>query len=101
MTVEHNRVRERAYQLWEEAGRTGVPEDHWLRAERDLEEELRNAVPIAGKEGQPGWVPFLDGRGRLRTGRPFERSALAGRSKGKRQLAAKLQVLEHFQPADV
>ena len=31
-----DRIRKRAYQLWEEAGRSGHPDDHWLQAEREL-----------------------------------------------------------------
>jgi Protein of unknown function (DUF2934) len=30
------RIRARAYELWEHAGRTGDPLDHWLKAEREL-----------------------------------------------------------------
>jgi hypothetical protein len=30
------RVRERAYQIWEGNGREGKPEQHWLQAEREL-----------------------------------------------------------------
>src|SRR4051812_10564695 len=29
-------VRVRAYELWEEAGHTGSPEEHWFRAEHEL-----------------------------------------------------------------
>ncbi len=30
------RVRERAYEIWESEGRSGNPEDHWSRAEQEL-----------------------------------------------------------------
>src|ERR1700736_4282562 len=30
------RIRERAYQIWEGNGRDGSPEEHWLQAEREL-----------------------------------------------------------------
>src|ERR1700687_1684013 len=30
------RIRERAYQLWEGNGREGNPEEHWLQAEREV-----------------------------------------------------------------
>jgi hypothetical protein len=30
------RVRQRAYEIWEREGRSGDPEDHWTRAEREL-----------------------------------------------------------------
>ena len=32
------RVRERAYQIWEREGATGDPEDHWYSAERELKD---------------------------------------------------------------
>jgi hypothetical protein len=30
------RIRERAYEIWESEGRSGAPEDHWSRAEQEL-----------------------------------------------------------------
>lgn len=30
------KIRVRAYELWERQGRTGDPEDHWREAEREL-----------------------------------------------------------------
>ena len=36
MNTLEDRIRRRAYQLWEEAGRSGQPDDHWLQAEREL-----------------------------------------------------------------
>jgi Protein of unknown function (DUF2934) len=38
MDTLEDRIRRRAYELWEQAGRTGDPEDHWLRAEREMSE---------------------------------------------------------------
>lgn len=38
MDTLQDRIRRRAYELWEQAGRTGDPEDHWLRAEREMSE---------------------------------------------------------------
>jgi hypothetical protein len=53
-------IRRRAYELWEEAGRSGFPQDHWLRAEREVssdrdrsEATLEEANPteaVAAKE---------------------------------------------------
>jgi hypothetical protein len=43
------RVRERAYQIWERDGGSGDPEDHWYRAER----ELKNASAGPHNPGQP------------------------------------------------
>src|SRR5215213_11840736 len=34
-----DRIRRRAYQLWQQAGCTGDAEDHWFRAERELEDD--------------------------------------------------------------
>ena len=36
MDSREDRVRRRAYELWEEAGRSGDPEDRWFRAEREV-----------------------------------------------------------------
>jgi Protein of unknown function (DUF2934) len=34
-----DRIRKRAYEIWEHAGRSGDPEDHWLEAEREIKGE--------------------------------------------------------------
>ena len=37
--AQDQRIRERAYQLWEQEGRQhGVPDDHWHRARREIEQ---------------------------------------------------------------
>src|SRR3712207_8369354 len=36
-TSQDERIRQRAYEIWEREGRTGNPEDHWFRAERELD----------------------------------------------------------------
>ncbi len=36
MNTLEDRIRCRAYEVWEAAGQTGTPEDHWLEAEREL-----------------------------------------------------------------
>ncbi len=39
-TAQDQRIRERAYQLWEQEGRQhGAPDDHWHRARREVEQE--------------------------------------------------------------
>jgi hypothetical protein len=38
------RIRRRAYEIWESEGRSGDPEDHWVQAER----ELRDSAPQSG-----------------------------------------------------
>jgi Protein of unknown function (DUF2934) len=32
-------IRQRAYEIWESEGRTGNPEDHWFRAQRELDDQ--------------------------------------------------------------
>jgi hypothetical protein len=37
MGIDHiERIRERAYQIWEGNGREGNPDEHWLQAEREV-----------------------------------------------------------------
>jgi hypothetical protein len=31
-----NKIRERAYETWQQQGYSGLPEDHWLAAEREF-----------------------------------------------------------------
>ncbi len=38
-TSHDEKIRQRAYEIWEREGRTGNPEDHWFRAQRELDEE--------------------------------------------------------------
>ena len=44
---QQERVRRRAYELWEQEGRAGDPENHWLRAERELKELAQETGGIA------------------------------------------------------
>ena len=54
-TGQDKRIRQRAYEIWEREGRTGNPEDHWFRAERELADQgqersdttVENAPPAA------------------------------------------------------
>lgn len=39
MDQREERIRTRAYEVWERQGRRGNPEDHWLEAERALKAE--------------------------------------------------------------
>ena len=41
--VLEQRIRARAYEIWEQNGRSGDPEDNWLRAERELAEDDHRA----------------------------------------------------------
>ena len=38
VTSQDDRIRQRAYEIWEDEGRDGNPDDHWTRAERELSE---------------------------------------------------------------
>jgi hypothetical protein len=38
-TSQDERIRQRAYEIWESEGRTGNPEDHWFRAEHELAQQ--------------------------------------------------------------
>ncbi|QRM35347.1 DUF2934 domain-containing protein (plasmid) [Microvirga sp. VF16] len=57
-TRQDERIRQRAYEIWEREGRTGNPEDHWFRAERELADQgqersaatVENAPPAAVTE---------------------------------------------------
>ena len=48
-TSQDERVRQRAYEIWENEGRTGNPEDHWFRAEQELADQgqERSDAPVA------------------------------------------------------
>jgi Protein of unknown function (DUF2934) len=46
MDDREEKIRVRAYEIWEHQGQTGDPEDHWLEAERELKaEEEARATP--------------------------------------------------------
>jgi len=41
------RIRARAYELWEAAGQSGDPQEHWLRAERECAKAADGKSPGA------------------------------------------------------
>jgi hypothetical protein len=50
------RVRERAYKIWEENGRPDGREiEHWLQAERDLSRDRGQAPDISSSEEEGGF----------------------------------------------
>ena len=57
-TGQDERIRQRAYEIWEREGRSGNPEDHWFRAERELADQgqersdatVESAPPVAAVE---------------------------------------------------
>jgi Protein of unknown function (DUF2934) len=48
-----DRIRRRAYEIWEQDGRRGDPEEHWLRAERELKELPQENRGIAAETVLP------------------------------------------------
>ena len=38
-TSQEEKIRQRAYEIWEREGRTGNPEDHWFRAQQELDDQ--------------------------------------------------------------
>jgi hypothetical protein len=52
MTIEHQRIQERAYALWVDEGRAhGRADDYWLRAERELN-YVGRTTPVEANENQ-------------------------------------------------
>ena len=57
-TSQDEKIRQRAYESWESEGRTGSPEDHWFRAQRELDDQgqehsdatVEDAPPAAAAE---------------------------------------------------
>ena len=44
MDEREEKIRSRAYEIWERQGRTGDPQDHWLEAEREIRAQEDRAV---------------------------------------------------------
>ncbi|PVE20412.1 DUF2934 domain-containing protein [Microvirga sp. KLBC 81] len=57
-TRHDEKIRQRAYEIWESEGRTGDPEEHWFRAQRELDDQgqersvptVADASPAAAAE---------------------------------------------------
>jgi hypothetical protein len=47
------RIRQRAYEIWESEGRGGNPEDHWVRAEQDLADTRQESVDTVEETASP------------------------------------------------
>ena len=67
-TSQDEKIRQRAYDIWEREGRASNPEDHWFRAQRELDDQgqersdatVEDAPPAAAAEASPaasGEVP--------------------------------------------
>jgi hypothetical protein len=66
MQTREEDIRLRAYELWEQAGRTGSSEQHWLQAERELEflqntAEALNEPPRQADASMPGDADEVQG----------------------------------------
>jgi hypothetical protein len=51
-TSQDERIRQRAYEIWESEGHTGNPDDHSVRAERELTDQEKERSVATG-EGAP------------------------------------------------
>ena len=45
MSVLEDKIRQRAYELWEQSGKTGSEMDFWLQAEQEIGEEKSREPP--------------------------------------------------------
>jgi hypothetical protein len=53
MNDSQEKVRVKAYEIWERQGRTGNPEDHWHQAERELRDERGLTEAIEDRADAP------------------------------------------------
>ena len=59
-TGQDEKIRQRAYEIWENEGSSGDPEDHWFRAKRELADQgqersdatVEDAPPAAAVEAE-------------------------------------------------
>jgi Protein of unknown function (DUF2934). len=59
--IAQDRIRDRAYRLWDEAGQPeGREDEFWYRAERELAEE--DEVDTSEAAADPGQPPLVSGR---------------------------------------
>jgi hypothetical protein len=47
------RIRQRAYEIWESEGRTGSPEEHWFRAQRELDQQGQERSDATMEDAPP------------------------------------------------
>jgi Protein of unknown function (DUF2934) len=52
-TSQDEKIRQRAYEIWEREGRTGNPEDHWFRAQRKLDDQGQERSDATVKDAPP------------------------------------------------
>jgi hypothetical protein len=57
VTDRDQRIRERAYRIWEEEGQPeGRQEEHWRRAEAEISEEEAQSLSPSGRAGVPSEI---------------------------------------------
>jgi hypothetical protein len=54
--VSEESIRQRAYDIWENEGRAGDPQDHWYRAERELSQSRQEQSFATVEEAPAGAV---------------------------------------------
>jgi hypothetical protein len=47
-------IRQKAYEIWEREGRSGDPQDHWYRAERELNDTAQEQSEATVESAPPG-----------------------------------------------
>jgi hypothetical protein len=52
-TSQDEKIRQRAYEIWESEGRTGNPEDHWFRAQRELDDQVQERSDAMVEDAPP------------------------------------------------
>jgi hypothetical protein len=52
-TSQDETIRQRAYEIWESEGRTGNPEDHWFRAQRELDDQSQERSDATVEDAPP------------------------------------------------
>jgi hypothetical protein len=52
-TSQDEKIRQRAYEIWENEGRTGNPEDHWFRAQQELGDQVQERSDATVEDAPP------------------------------------------------
>jgi hypothetical protein len=52
-TSQDEKIRQRAYEIWESEGRTGNPEDHWFRAQQELDDHGQERSDATVEDASP------------------------------------------------
>jgi hypothetical protein len=52
-TSQDEKIQQRAYEIWESEGRTGNPQDHWFRAQRELDDQGQERSDATVEDAPP------------------------------------------------